>query len=180
MFRLASKFKLYEDVRHTIKTGDVVAFSGKGTICDLIRLLTNAPYSHVGLVFDVTVTGTNERNIMYAESTVGVDLDDDLRPGDVSEGVQMHFLSSRLDHYDGNAWLVPLKNPLTPAGRPDAGVRPAGPPGAAGRSTGGAVRRRRGTRHRPAAVRQAGLLGLLLLRVRHPDVKEKPGSCRTG
>jgi len=113
MFRLASRYKLYEDVRHNIKTGDVVAFSGHGTISDLIKALTGAPYSHVGLVFDVTATGADERNILFVESTVSVDLADGVRPEKIIEGVQMHFLSRRLDHYNGSAWLVPLKKALT-------------------------------------------------------------------
>ena len=101
----------YKTIRPTLKTGDVIAFSGKGRASNLIKWKTNSDYSHVGMVLD-TVMGGLGKTVMLVESTSLVNIPD-AETKELWKGVQIHILSNRLDNYDGKAWVLPLKNPIS-------------------------------------------------------------------
>jgi hypothetical protein len=113
--RERSRFSAYEQVRPRMKTGDVVAFSGKSRTSKLICWATGSFYSHVGLVLVTDLGWGFGQTVLLVESTTAVDLPDVLTR-EVRKGIQMHLLSQRLDAYWGSAWWVALREPLEPEG----------------------------------------------------------------
>ncbi len=103
---------LYLQNRTSMKTGDVIAFSGNGRVSKIIKWKTKSPYSHVGIVLDTNMQGMGKAVLMM-ESTALCHIPDVLS-GKIMNGVQMHFLSRRLETYDGSAWWLPLKELLPP------------------------------------------------------------------
>jgi hypothetical protein len=103
--------KLYHEHRNSMKTGDVIAFSGRGRISKIIKWKTKSPYSHVGVVMDTQIQGGIGKAVLMMESTALCPHADDLS-GEFVNGVQLHFLSKRLEHYDGQAWWLPLRELL--------------------------------------------------------------------
>lgn len=78
----------YEDIRPTLKTGDLVFFGGHdGFVSAAIRFLTASPYSHVAIVLR-----SYEGRVVLMESTT-------LLEG--KRGVQRTLLSERIDRYRG-------------------------------------------------------------------------------
>jgi hypothetical protein len=61
---------LYDDARCRIKSGDLIAFAGKGSTGSIIRAWTGASYSHVGIAcwFDIDGVG---RRLALIESMEG-------------------------------------------------------------------------------------------------------------
>jgi hypothetical protein len=105
------KLQAYLEHRPKMRTGDVIAFSGKGRVSELIKWRTESQYSHVGMVYWM---GYGEGSCMLTESTSLVNLPDAIHPdGEVIKGVQIHWISKRLLTYEGmGIWWVPLKEPI--------------------------------------------------------------------
>lgn len=93
----------YEDCRKQMKTGDVIAFSGKGRVSELIKWKTGSPYSHVAMVVAVDLSAGFGKSVMITEATTLLTLPD-AKTGELVKGVQMQWLSQRLDAYDGDVW----------------------------------------------------------------------------
>ena len=102
---------MYEMVRNRMKFGDVISFSGKGDISNLIKWETNSDISHVGIVLDTELIQGKKR-IVLVESTSLVNLPD-LRTKEIWKGVQIHHLSQRLDNYNGQAYYHELQADLS-------------------------------------------------------------------
>ena len=100
----------YEFYRPMMKCGDVVAFGGKGAFSRVIKWRWNSPYSHVGLVYRTQIEAGGD-SVFLVESTTLSNIPDAVT-GDRRKGVQLHWLSKRLTSYDGEAWWVPLLEPL--------------------------------------------------------------------
>ena len=100
---------MYEQIRNKLKIGDVVAFSGKGRVSKIIKWKTNSKVSHVGMVYKMDSLGIPR--IQLIESTTLGNLPD-IKEGKARKGVQLQFLSQRLDTYDGEAWIYPLKDEI--------------------------------------------------------------------
>ncbi len=100
----------YKEYRPQMKTGDVIAFSGKGRLSNLIKRKTDSPYSHVALVVATDLKGFGN-SVLITESTTLTTLPD-AKTGEVIKGVQMQWLSQRLDAYDGQAWWGQVTTPL--------------------------------------------------------------------
>jgi len=90
----------YEDVRHRIRAGDVIAFGGRGIIPWIIKRWTNYPCSHVGIVTRCQVQGVAGESVRVMEST---------RLNGYT-GVVETRLSKRVRQYDGEVWLLQLAN----------------------------------------------------------------------
>ena len=95
----------YNDVRHEINTGDIVLFSGSGGISHGIKLVTNSKWSHVGMVLRLP----QYKAVFLWESTTLSNLKDAI-DGRIKKGVQLILLSDRLQTYNGDVCLRPLKN----------------------------------------------------------------------
>lgn len=101
----------YYQYRNSMKTGDVIAFSGNGKISQIIKWKTASPYSHVGIVMDTLIERGIGKAVLMMESTAFFKQPDILN-GKILNGVQLHFLSKKLETYNGQAWWLPLKNLL--------------------------------------------------------------------
>ena len=91
----------YEDLRSQMKTGDLISFSGKGRVSNIIKGYTNSDISHVGIVY------ANEGRVKIMESTSLNDIAD-IDTGEFVKGVQKQYLSERLKGYDGQCYWQPL------------------------------------------------------------------------
>lgn len=49
----------YDNFENTMKTGDLVLYSGRGPVHDLLKLRLNVPFTHVGMVRE---DSTEQRN----------------------------------------------------------------------------------------------------------------------
>jgi len=94
-----------------MKTGDLIAFSGKGRLSDIIKWKTRSQISHVGMVLRLDLGEGMGDSVMLIESTTLIEQPDALTRLCV-KGVQIHFLSQRLDTYDGDCWWTPLISDL--------------------------------------------------------------------
>lgn len=88
----------YDDIRPFIREGDVVAFGGEGLASSVIKLATNSPVSHVGVVFRTTqnAAGMWQNQVIESTSLNGL------------AGVTFTRLSQRLQDYRGEVWWLPL------------------------------------------------------------------------
>ena len=93
----------YNQIRNTLKTGDVIAFGGQGYISAAIKFVTNCNVSHVGIVLQTSTSHKNFNVVQLMESTT---LEGDGKPA----GVNIRRLSTKLTNYHGNVWALPLAN----------------------------------------------------------------------
>tara|TARA_R110002096_G_scaffold137381_1_gene290692 strand:- start:148 stop:678 length:531 start_codon:yes stop_codon:yes gene_type:complete len=85
-----------------MKTGDVIGFSGKGDVSNVIKQFTGCDISHIGIVYR-----TPEDRVVIMESTSLNDIPDCVT-GERIKGVQQQYLSDRLASYDGQAYWYAL------------------------------------------------------------------------
>lgn len=116
MTRLPSELEKYEQYRPQMQTGDAIAFSGTSGFSDMIKWATRSPYSHVGIILKSDLGGGFGETVFLVESTTETN-QRDFEGKQVIKGVQIHFLSKRLETYPGSVWWVPLKNRLSEGGR---------------------------------------------------------------
>ncbi len=95
----------------SMKTGDLLAFSGKSRTSRLIRWATRSPYSHVALIWRLSGLRFFNGVLVVIESTTEAGLPDAVTH-ELRKGVQIHFLAQRVDAYHGAVWWVPLQRPL--------------------------------------------------------------------
>lgn len=101
---------MYEKVRYQMKVGDLIAFSGKSRVSNLIKWKTKTDISHVGMVYDTDIAG--KWRVELIESTSISDLKDPHK-GRYVKGVQRNYLSDVIKAYDGQVYWMPLKLRLT-------------------------------------------------------------------
>ncbi|MEQ9356265.1 MAG: hypothetical protein RLP97_13155 [Coleofasciculus chthonoplastes F2-STO-03] len=111
--REPSSIHEYESVRDRIKTGDVIAFSGRLCISHLNQWVTQSPYSHVAMVLEVEMGGGFGKSVLIIESAAPQTERDPIGRKAI-KGVQINWLSRRLDMYKGKAWWLPLQEPIAP------------------------------------------------------------------
>lgn len=91
----------YEEARKLMEPGDVIAFSGKGNISEVIKLFTKSAVSHVGVVFQTKQVNDPDpdrfMNTLMESNSL-----------DAASGVVMTRLSDRVCNYDGKLWWLPL------------------------------------------------------------------------
>ena len=95
----------YNEIREQIQQGDVIAFSGKGHVSELIKLFTLSSVSHVAIVMkdkELTSEGVliTVNNIIESTTLDGF------------AGVAVNKLSKRLKHYNGESWWLPLNDTI--------------------------------------------------------------------
>ncbi len=84
----------YKEIRSSLKTGDIVLFSGSGFVSSMIKWFTGSKYSHVGLV----IVDPKWDQVLLWESTT-LSKVKTIR-GNVTQGVAIRPLSDRVDEYD--------------------------------------------------------------------------------
>jgi len=94
---------IYEEARHLMQPGDVIAFGGKGHFSEIIKFATFSEVSHVGTILRTQVAGdTSDRffnDIIESTSLNGFN------------GVMVSRFSDRLT-YEGEIWWLPLREEL--------------------------------------------------------------------
>lgn len=101
---------IYKEVRNQMKVGDLIAFSGKSNVSNIIKWKTKTDISHVGMVYDTDITG--EKRVELIESTSISALKDPYKKKFV-KGVQRNYLSDVIDSYDGQVYWLPLKRKIS-------------------------------------------------------------------
>lgn len=100
---------MYQDIRPKINAFDVISFSGKGHVSNIIKGFTDSDISHVAMVYR-----TLDDRVLIIESTSLVELKDEIH-GELIKGVQVQYLSNRLDTYDGQVYWHKCSNPISEA-----------------------------------------------------------------
>lgn len=102
----------YADLRPHLQTGDIVLFSGKGGISEIIKRLSCSKWSHVGMV-----VRSDEWDMVLLWESVIVSVTPDVETGKTGQGVQLVPLSGTLGSYYGEASVRQIKTPLLPSQR---------------------------------------------------------------
>jgi len=115
--RNTSNIEIYEQYRPQMQTGDLIAFSGNAGFSNVIKWATRSAYSHVGMVIKTDLgSGFGATNILVIESTLQTNVLD-ANNKQAIKGIQMHWLSKRIDLYDGAVAWLGLKTPIDPEKR---------------------------------------------------------------
>lgn len=112
-----SKKVKYEDLKSTLKTGDIFLSSGNGAYAKLIKFATGDPMTHVGMIIVVQVpTKLASGYILGPErpyllqSTLGRSKDArNLLRGRISSGVQLNKLDDIVKHENGEIYIRHIK-----------------------------------------------------------------------
>eukprot|EP01118_Nematostelium_gracile_P006429 TRINITY_DN206_c0_g1_i2.p1 TRINITY_DN206_c0_g1~~TRINITY_DN206_c0_g1_i2.p1 ORF type:complete len:261 (-),score=74.65 TRINITY_DN206_c0_g1_i2:19-801(-) len=98
---------------HQFQTGDVIAFSGRTLLANMIKYCTDSPYSHLGIVVRMNDPFTNQEELFIAESTHNSWQVEDYFEKVPRKGVTVFKLEERMKRIDAmTAWHLPLRNPL--------------------------------------------------------------------
>jgi hypothetical protein len=108
-----NKLANYECIRSSIKTGDLIAFSGNHKFSNLIKWVTDSKYSHVGMVIRSDMGPGFGDSVLVIESTTDTSFKDYLDRVTI-RGVQLHWLSKRASSYDGEVYWCPLLEHIKP------------------------------------------------------------------
>lgn len=93
----------YQQVRSQMKPGDVIAFSGKGNLSEIIKWATRSGVSHVGVILQsqLLIDGNSQdgffNQVIESTSLNGF------------SGVTISRLSDRIELYEGDLWWLPLR-----------------------------------------------------------------------
>ena len=96
----------YVAQRGKMKPGDVIAFSGKGDVSQIIKNATRSNVSHVGVILQTTERGQPAEYDRYFNQII------ESTSIQRANGVIVSRLSNRIDTYNGEIWLLPLKEDL--------------------------------------------------------------------
>ena len=87
---------MYDNIRDTLDTGDLLLYSGVGPVSMSIRLVTRSKWSHIGVV----VRPKDFDMVCVLQSTTLSKVKDTVSNREI-EGVQINLLSDSLDSYKG-------------------------------------------------------------------------------
>jgi hypothetical protein len=95
----------YSEIRSDLNTGDIVLFSGKGTVSNVIKWFTKSRWSHVGMV----IRSLELDMLLLWESTTLSKIKD-IHSGVAKQGVQLVALSERMASYEGSIGIRQLED----------------------------------------------------------------------
>jgi hypothetical protein len=99
---MALRTAQYDDIRHQIEPGDVIAFAGAGPASEVIQRATGSNISHVGIVLHPDpVPGEPPKQILQVIESTSLD---------GFTGVTVSHLRERIQRYDGRVWWLPLRD----------------------------------------------------------------------
>ena len=96
----------YVAERKNMKPGDVIAFSGKGDVSQIIKSVTRSNVSHVGVILQTTERDQHEESGRFFNQII------ESTSIQKFNGVIVNRLSNRIDMYDGEIWWLPLRENL--------------------------------------------------------------------
>jgi phosphatidylinositol phospholipase C delta len=103
---------LYSYYRHLFKTGDLISYSAPGILSSITKLVTNAPFSQVGLILKLPNKYTHQEELYLLEVTRNIDQFVDVFTEEKNSGVNIFRLIERLHQFPGHAiWWSPLNRP---------------------------------------------------------------------
>ena len=126
---------MYKELRDYIQPFDLISFSGKGHVSNIIKGFTDSDISHVAIVYKIQDEETNihldnltredekalisddlydKERVLIIESTSLVTLPDKIH-GEYIKGVQIQALSERIKDYDGQVYWHKLRNTISEA-----------------------------------------------------------------
>ena len=88
----------------SLKTGDIVLFSGRCKVARMIQVLTLCKWSHVGMIIKDPVYGICSYESTHNDNWEGLDI------GRKTQGVQLVQLSKRLQKYKGDIAIMRLND----------------------------------------------------------------------
>jgi len=94
----------YANVCNQMQPGDVIAFSGKGDISEIIKRTTRSNVSHVGVILKSKLLIKGEPQ----QGPFNQIIESTLLNGFL--GVTISRLSDRIKSYDGKVWWLPLSD----------------------------------------------------------------------
>lgn len=100
----------YSSIRDSLKTGDIVMFSGKNAISNIIKLFSGGKWSHVGMV--LRLKEFNDTVLLWESTTLSNIPDIECLAA--TKGVQLVPLSQRIINYGGEINLRRLNKPVEP------------------------------------------------------------------
>lgn len=109
MIRKETSMASYTSIRDSLKTGDLVIFSGKSALSSIIKLFSGGKWSHVGMVLRLPEF---DNMILLWESTTLSNITD-IETHAATKGVQLVPLSQRINSYDGEINIRQLDKPVT-------------------------------------------------------------------
>ncbi len=92
----------YEDIRHDIKPGDIIAFGGNSLFSRWTKFTTNSDVTHVAIVAKCMNDPVDGPDICIIEATDYKGI----------FGVMTNCLCTRVKDYDGDLWWLPLNQEL--------------------------------------------------------------------
>lgn len=97
-----------------MKTGDLIAFDSVGFLHTLIKVTSNSPYSHLGIVVRLPNKYTKKEELYLVELTNNLEGFLDAKKEVASDGVCIFRLFERIHQFNcTRAWYFSLKQPLT-------------------------------------------------------------------
>jgi len=100
----------YSDIRSQLKVGDVIAFSGKSRVSNLIKFATRSDISHVGIVLESNSLELG--HMVHIIESTSLATTPDAVTKELFVGVQIQQLSRRIESEKGQVYHVPLLEPL--------------------------------------------------------------------
>lgn len=97
--------EIYQNIRSQMQPGDIIAYSGRARISGLIKFATSSNISHIGIVSHALVSHLGHLTVEVMES-----VKEAVHPetGQLITGVHRLRMSTRLRHYEGNVYWLPL------------------------------------------------------------------------
>jgi len=99
----------YSDMREQLRTGDLVLFSGKSAVSNIIKLFSGGKWSHVGMVL---IVEEFDRMVLLWESTTLSNIPD-IESRAPTKGVQLVPLSQRIATYEGEVTVRRLNKEIS-------------------------------------------------------------------
>lgn len=96
------QFAEYNTIRNQMRAGDVIAFSGKGDVSEIIKWATKSDVSHVGVILQSKLLIDEKPQAGYFNQVI------ESTSLNGFSGVSISRLSDRLVNYDGEIWWLPL------------------------------------------------------------------------
>lgn len=90
----------YEEIRHLMQPGDIVAFGGNSLFSKWAKLTTRSAVTHVAVVIQTQMLEQSDERF-FNQVIEATDYQG-------KSGVMVNRISDRLAHYDGDIWWLPL------------------------------------------------------------------------